>query len=115
MEMTPLVDIVFLLLIFFLLTASYARPGMDLVLPEASTSEIQDHQYPCRIAIDAHGGIQIDGRGATLDDISKIPEGSEVLILEDKHGPYGVFVTILDLLRVSGIESISIITDEESI
>ncbi|NLW67342.1 MAG: hypothetical protein GXY28_06055, partial [Bacteriovoracaceae bacterium] len=45
-EIMPLVDVVFLLLIFFLLTTSYANPSIDLALPEAETSWINDHTDP---------------------------------------------------------------------
>jgi biopolymer transport protein ExbD len=113
-EMTPLVDVVFLLLIFFLLTTSYINPSMDLNLPEAETSLIDDHMDPYTIAIAQDGSFTINQEPAVLEDIVKIPLGSDVLLLEDKAGPYGVFVGVLDTLRKNGHTKISIVTDEKT-
>jgi len=113
-EITPLVDVVFLLLIFFLLTTSYINPSMELALPEARTAQLEDHVNPYTIEVDAHGSITINREPARLEDIEEIPLESEVLLMEDKTGPYGVFVEILDTLRKTGIEKVSIITDEKT-
>ncbi len=113
-EMTPLVDVVFLLLIFFLLTTSYINPSMDLNLPEAETSLIDDYVDPYTIAIAQDGSLTINQEPAVLEDIGKIPQGSDVLVLEDKAGPYGAFVGVLDALRKNGHTKISIVTDEKT-
>ena len=113
-EITPLVDVVFLLLIFFLLTASYIHPSMEMDLPEAQTSSLQDHTKTCTIAISRNGDIEIDGEPVALADIKTIPSTKEILILEDKEGPYGVFIEVLDALRLNNISKISIITDEKT-
>jgi len=113
-EITPLVDVVFLLLIFFLLTATYFHPSMDLTLPEAESATHQEHEDPITIAISEYGEIEINNVSATLEDIARIPINSPVLILEDKTGPYGIFIEVLDTLRISGIEKISIVTDEKT-
>ncbi|MDT8272206.1 MAG: biopolymer transporter ExbD [Desulfomonilia bacterium] len=113
-EITPLVDVVFLLLIFFLLTASSIQPTIDLELPEAETAQIQDHREPYTIAVARDGTFTLNNAPATMSDIEGIPLGSSVLIMEDKEGPFGVFVEILDTLRTAGIDTISIVTDEKS-
>ncbi len=114
LDVTPMVDIVFLLLIFFLLTTSYIEPSMDLTLPEAETSMPQDHTDPYTIAIASDGTFTLNNSPATLDDIVRIPPGRDILLLEDKDGPYGVFIEILDTLRKTGLTKISIVTDEKS-
>jgi len=113
-EITPLVDVVFLLLIFFLLTTSYINPSMDLALPEAETAQVDDHLDPYTIAVARNGTFTINQEPAKIEDISKIPPGSDVLVMEDKEGPYGVFVQILDALRKNGLDKVSIITDEKT-
>jgi len=112
--MTPLVDVVFLLLIFFLLTATYINPSMDLTLPKAETAEFDDHTNPYTIEIGQDGSFTINQEPSSLEDLTKIPLGSDVLLLEDKAGPYGVFVEILDTLRKTGLTKISIMTDEKA-
>lgn len=113
-EMTPLVDVVFLLLIFFLLTATYINPSMDLSLPKSETAEFDDHFNPYTIEIAQDGTFTINQIPSTIEDLTKIPVGSDVLLLEDKAGPYGVFVEVLDTLRKSGLTKISIVTDEKT-
>jgi biopolymer transport protein ExbD len=113
-EITPLVDVVFLLLIFFLLTTSYINPSMDLVLPEAETAQVDNNINPYTIAISKDGSFTINQSPAQIEDIMGIPIDSDVLVLEDKAGPYGVFVEILDALRKTGIKKISIVTDEKT-
>jgi biopolymer transport protein ExbD len=114
LEITPLVDVVFLLLIFFLLTAVFVQPGIDIDLPEADTGRMQDHENPYTVEIARDGTFTLNKIPATLPDIEGIPRDSDVLILEDKKGPYGVFVEILDALRKTGIDRISIVTDEKA-
>jgi len=113
-EITPLVDVVFLLLIFFLLTAVFVQPGIDIALPEAATAQVKDRETPYTIVISRHGSLTLNNDPATLPDIGKIPKGAEVLILEDQEGPYGVFVEVLDALQEAGIHRISIAADEKS-
>ena len=113
-EITPLVDVVFLLLIFFLLTTSSIQPTIDLELPEAATSQVQDHREPYTIAVASDGTFTLNNAPATMSDIEGIPVGSSVLVMEDKEGPFGVFVEILDTLRKTGLDTISIVTDEKS-
>lgn len=113
-DITPLVDVVFLLLIFFLLTLASTQPSIELALPEASTAMVQEHRSPYIIAIRENGAFFLNNEPAMLEDIMKIPPSSEVMLLEDKKGPYGVFITILDTLRKTGIDRISIVTDEKT-
>lgn len=114
-DITPLVDVVFLLLIFFLLTLASVQPSIELNLPEASTAKIQDHQSPYTIAVREDGSFTLNNEAASLEDLGKIPQGSEVMLLEDKKGPYGIFITILDTLRKNSIDRISIVTDEKAL
>ena len=109
-EITPLVDIVFLLLIFFLLTASYIHPVMNLELPEAKSAKPYYQQAPYTISIGKDGHISINNKASPIESISRIPSASKVLIMEDEEGPYGTFIKVLDILRLVGIDNISIAT-----
>jgi biopolymer transport protein ExbD len=75
---------------------------------------VQEHRSPYTIAIGQDGTFTLNNEPATLADIGAIPLESEVLILEDKKGPYGIFVEVLDTLRTAGINGISIVTDEKT-
>ncbi len=113
-DITPLVDVVFLLLIFFLLTLASTQSSIELDLPDASTAMVHEHRSPYTIAVREDGTFFMNNEPATMEDIGKIPPMSEVLLLEDKRGPYGIFITILDTLRKNGVDKISIVTDEKT-
>ncbi len=112
-EITPLVDIVFLLLIFFLLTASFTYPTMRLNLPQSKSAKTAYHRADYIITISRAGLILINNKPSDLKTIGKIPRGSSVLILEDTRGPYGRFVEVLDELRLKGVEKITLATKKK--
>ncbi|MGC9325766.1 MAG: ExbD/TolR family protein [Desulfomonilia bacterium] len=109
-ELTPLVDVVFLLLIFFLLTATSAQHVFDITLPAAKGSLVHRDEQRVNIDITERGSILINGVVSTIDNVNEIPETSAVVIYGDEGAPYGIFVQVIDTLRINGIEGITIAT-----
>ncbi|MEM9381325.1 MAG: biopolymer transporter ExbD [Planctomycetota bacterium] len=60
LELTPLIDVVFQLLVFFLLTASFVQPSLRLDLPSGEASDEPDAK-PILVEIDASGTLRVDG------------------------------------------------------
>ncbi|RLA99955.1 MAG: hypothetical protein DRG37_03660 [Deltaproteobacteria bacterium] len=112
-DITPLVDIVFLLLIFFLLTASFTYPTMHLKLPQSRSAKAGLHRPDYTISILRDGEILVNNRPVSIGTLGKIPPNSSVLILEDTNGPYGRFVEVLDRLMIKGVAEISIATKKK--
>lgn len=115
MNMAPLVDVVFLLLLFFLLTANSLGQGMDLRLPEAQASASQDY-LDLVVKIERDHTIKVDGRIVGIQSLfeeleSKLKQRSEkvVIIEADKKIRYGLFANILDIAREAGAEDFSIV------
>lgn len=114
-DLTPLIDVVFQLLIFFLLTSSYVSnqaPSMDVDLPEASAEAAAETVEGFTVAVDASGNIFMDDHGAedapvTLDELgvrltrlaNEKPQ-SVVLIRGDQAAAYGSVVQVMNLARV---------------
>jgi len=109
-ELTPLVDVVFLLLIFFLLTATSVQHTFDITLPDAKSSLPHSTELTVEIAITEQGDILLQGKASTLEIIEALPQSSEVVIFGDEGAPYGIFVKVIDALRINGIERITIAT-----
>jgi len=111
-DMTPLVDVVFLLLIFFVLTSSYmVQPGIDIKLPKVTHSETVRH-HRIEIVIDERGFKYMQGFKQELSpdeldkELSRIArEGVPVLIKADTNARLKHVVEVWDRCKVAGIGS----------
>ena len=118
LDLTPLIDVVFLLLIFFMLTSCYAKPQLPVALPEAESGQVQG-QTTVVLTIKADGSIYLaenkvapEQLSAALAAIYKHKSGSKTLeIQSDKVIPFGSVVKILDEAKKAGAENISIATE----
>ena len=81
-DITPLVDIVFLLLIFFLLTASFTYPTMHLKLPQSRSAKAGLHRPDYTISILRDGEILVNNRPASIGTLGKIPPNSSEIFIE---------------------------------
>ncbi|MGH0033461.1 MAG: ExbD/TolR family protein [Myxococcota bacterium] len=111
--LAPLIDVVLLLLIFFMVTTRFSEHSLEIDLPEASTSAPQDEPRILSVDVLADGRIEIDG--AVLEksalDARLAAEQAEIEALSiraDEKAPHGVVVTVLDLARRNGIERVEL-------
>jgi len=115
LSMTPLIDVVFLLLIFFLVTSRFEKEEreIDLELPDASQS-VPLMEQPSEIVVnmDAEGRIVIDGRERGIDELEGIlgraatdnPLTQTVLIRSDRRAPVGTFISVIDICKKLGLQ-----------
>ena len=113
-EMTPLIDMVFLLLIFFLVATSFQQTEreMQIALPVASSAgPISTSLRELIINVDAEGNIIVSGNRMQPDDLEALikdavernPE-QKVSVRGDRDTPYANIVTVLDICKSSGIQ-----------
>ena len=114
-NITPMLDVVFIMLIFFIVTASFVKEsGIDVNKPEAQTSEAKE-KANILIAIDASGAIWIDRREvdprAVRANIERLhaenPQGT-VVIQADEDARTGVLVRVMDAARLAGVYDVAI-------
>jgi biopolymer transport protein ExbD len=113
---TPMIDIIFLLLLFFLLTSLFIDdPGIPLNLPEAATAESQQERAEEVIYISKPGEIYVNGQFVPLDslltELSNTLQGGtrkSVTIKADKEVAFGVFVRVLDIAKTAGGQDVVI-------
>ena len=119
-EMGPLMDIVFILLIFFVVTSSFTREtGVDVTKPQAQTAS-QLEKENLLIAITREGTIHMNERQvdlASLQDIlkqslSKNPD-REAVVIADKEAETGVLVHVIDMCNLAGVKKVSIAAQAE--
>jgi biopolymer transport protein ExbD len=118
-NMTSLIDIVFLLLIFFMLTSHFVRDdALNIQLPEAESGEQLDEDQSIEIAINAQG--QWLYKEQVLDETAMLlalqtdlsgREDKRVRIRGDKTSELGSMVTVLDVARRAGADGVDIVTE----
>lgn len=118
-DLTPMLDVVFILLIFFIVTTSFVREtGIEVNRPKASTS-VSKPKANILIAINSTGQIWIDKREvdvrAVRANVERLralnPEGG-VVIQADGASQTGTLVKVMDQIRLAGVEDISISAKE---
>lgn len=106
-DLTPLIDVVFQLLVFFILTSSFVQPSVRLDLPQGSVVD-EAETRPVRLEVDARGAFYVDGEMVAEDDLedalrAALADGrSAVRLTGDKAMAYGLFVEALDTARRAG-------------
>lgn len=114
-NLTPLIDMVFILLIFFIVTSKFTKEsGVDVSRPEASTATSND-QANIVVGITAQGEVWIDGQAVAMGSVraqierlhAANPKGAVILVV-DKATPTGVTVEVLDHARLAGASNVSI-------
>ena len=114
-DMTPMLDVVFIMLIFFIVTSSFVKEsGIDINRPEATTATIKE-QGNILIAISAADDIWIDKRKidvrAVRANVERLhaenPQGA-VVVQADKNSRNGVLVKVLDQVRLAGVSNVAL-------
>jgi biopolymer transport protein ExbD len=117
-DIAPLIDIVFQLLIFFMLTSSFIiQPGIKVKLPRAVTSESIKSEN-IELIVTSESVIYMNGKVVTLAELKQLFKqvairGQSILIKSDKNAPLGRVVDIWDLARDLGISQVNIATNQQ--
>ncbi|MEL7448892.1 MAG: biopolymer transporter ExbD [Pseudomonadota bacterium] len=115
MNITPLIDMVFILLIFFAVNASFIKEaGVNIERPSARTAQTQE-QANIMIAVTENGEVWIDRqrvdprsvRGHVERLHAENPEGS-VVILADDDSQTGLVIEVLDQSRLAGVDNVAV-------
>jgi biopolymer transport protein ExbD len=117
-DMTPMLDIVFIMLIFFIVTTVFVKEaGIEVNKPGASQS-IMPKNANIFIAITEDGDVWMDKRQIDVDSVRAnlerlmAEQPSDVLIIQaDKNTEHGVVIDVMDQIKAAGIDRISIATE----
>lgn len=115
-NITPLVDVVLVLLIIFMVTAPVLQSGIEVAVPKTRTvKEITEERMV--ISIDkqqrvflGNDPININQIGATLRKKVRDPQHQSIFLRADEDVPFGAFATVMDAVKQSGIANVSIVT-----
>ena len=114
-DMTPLIDMVFILLIFFIVATSFVREsGVEVDRPQAASATSKE-KVSMLIGVTSAGRIYIEGHEIDIQNIkgrmdsflAEVPGGS-VVIAADKSCPTGITIKVLDSCRLAGVKNLSV-------
>jgi len=114
-DIAPLVDVIFLLVIFFAVSTTFLESaGLELELP-SSTSTAQREVEDLTVVLAADGGLSLEGEEIDqeqltdlLTDLLADAERKVVVLRADTNTPHGEVVKIMDLIQASGAEALTI-------
>jgi len=120
MNITPLIDMVFILLVFFVVNTSFVKEaGIEIERPNAKTTVTQE-QANIMIAVTKEGEIWIDKKKVDIRALrghierlhAESPEGTAV-VLADKLSETGIVMQVVDQARLAGIDKVAVAASEK--
>ena len=116
-NVTPFVDVVLVLLIIFMVTAPVLQSGIEVAVPKTRTvKEISEERLVVSInskqeVFLGNDPININNIAQKLREKIRDPQGQSVYVRADESVPFGVFATVMDAVKASGISNVSIVTE----
>ncbi len=120
-NVTPMVDVMLVLLIIFMVTAPMMEQGLEVDLPKTTTQNIRVQEPPLVITVKRDGKIHLaESPPFTLDELEAklgaILDGDasrEVFLRADEKVPYGTVAKVMAKARAAGVEKLGMVTEPE--
>jgi biopolymer transport protein TolR len=117
-NVTPMVDVMLVLLIIFMVTAPLLTSGVEVDLPDAASSAIKGEEEPLAVSVDAQGGIFVQDTEVTLDTLgprlAAVSRGNEdlrIFVRGDKAIDYGRVMQVVGAINAAGYRKVALLTD----
>ncbi|MCV0382320.1 MAG: biopolymer transporter ExbD [Erythrobacter sp.] len=121
-NVTPLVDVMLVLLIIFMVTAPLMTAGVPIDLPDSRANALDNETDQLTISIDADGFVYIDdqqieigGLPQALADLPRGAEGPDITLRADRALDYGRVMAVMGELNRAGLNRISLVTNGSSV
>ena len=116
-NITPLVDVVLVLLVIFMITAPVLQSGIEVAVPKTKTVK-QITQQRTVVTIDSQQRVYLDDKPVNVNDLPGLlqkksgtnPSNQVIYLRADQKVPFGAFASVMDAVKQAGITNISIVT-----
>ena len=113
-NITPLVDVVLVLLLIFMVTAPVLQSGVEVAVPQTRTVNQLTEQHRV-VTLDKDQNVFLDDKPVNIHDLpailaQKSDAKQTVYVRADQRVPFGAFATVMDAVKQAGISNISIVT-----
>lgn len=123
-NLTPLIDVVFLLLVFFMVSTTFVREGeLDIVLPEADIEAAPEQERALEVTVDAEGRYFVNERELVDDSAATLREAIQRMVADEREIPVTIradantthqaVVRVMDVAGQMGFSRIQVVTAEE--
>jgi biopolymer transport protein TolR len=120
-NVTPLVDVMLVLLIIFMVTAPMMEKGLDVNLPQvAKAADLAAQKEPLVVTVQRGGGLALgdervsglEALGATLQQMLRATPEREVFLKADKDVPYGRVMEVMAAVRSAGVTKLGMVAEQ---
>jgi len=123
-DISPLIDVVFLLLIFFMVTTTFSeQQSVDIQLPSAQGEAHRTDRKLPELVMDKDGGVRLDGQPVAVDELADrlrkavegLPEGQRVVVVRgDRDARWELGLKVMDQMRQAGVTAASALTEPKA-
>lgn len=117
-NITPLVDVMLVLLVIFMVTAPILQQGVSIDLPEVTAAPLVGSEEQLIVVVARDGKVQlndmsikIDELGRKLSAIVSVKPDRQVYLRADKNVPYGKVVEVMAAVRTAGVRKLGMVTE----
>jgi biopolymer transport protein TolR len=117
-NVTPLVDVMLVLLIIFMVTAPMMTQGVEVNLPQTTAKNIKSQEEPLVISINSKKEIFLENNPVKLEDLEdkmksifKYRREKDVLLRADRDVPYGFVINVMAGVKRAGIDKLGMVTE----
>ncbi|HEY0311083.1 MAG TPA: protein TolR [Allosphingosinicella sp.] len=121
-NVTPMVDVMLVLLIIFMVTAPLLVAGVPVDLPESKAKALDQEQKPVQISLDASGAIHLDDQPVTAAGLSarlaalaastKEPGGPRIFLRADHRLDYGRVMAVMGEINAAGLRKVALVSTQ---
>lgn len=117
-NVTPLVDVMLVLLIIFMVTSPMLVAGINVDLPQTSSSPVSGQDEPLSITVDSSGNVyildtkvKIEELTAKLKAITKEKMDTRIFVRGDKSVSYGKVIEVVGMINAAGFSKVALVTE----
>ena len=102
-DLTPLIDVIFMLVIFFVMTMTFSKPVMDVLLPQSTTSAERRENATLVLVVDSEGKLWSGEKELSREELPAFLETQPEALLNlfiDEKAPFEVFIAIVDQAKL---------------